>query len=223
MKRSEINGHIREAKAFFERFSFKLPPWAFWGPEQWKGFGHVEVVRNMLGWDLTDYAKGDFEKEGLLLFTIRNGNLESGDGKPYAEKIMISKEGQICPMHFHWSKTEDIINRGGGDLVIELYASDPDEAFSDEPVTLNVDGLPRTVKPGGGIVLTPGESICLTPGTYHRFYGAPGGGDVLVGEVSAVNDDNTDNRFYEPMPRFPDIDEDEPPLHLLCTDYPDYV
>jgi hypothetical protein len=44
-----------------------------------------------------------------------------------------------------------------------------------------------------------------------------------VGEVSSVNDDNTDNRFYRPMPRFPEIEEDESPLHLLCTDYPRYV
>jgi D-lyxose ketol-isomerase len=44
----------------------------------------------------------------------------------------------------------------------------------------------------------------------------------MVGEVSAVNDDDTDNRFYEPLPRFSTIEEDEPPYYLLCTDYPDY-
>ena len=177
------------------------------------------MVRNQLGWDVTDYGEGDFERKGLLLFTIRNGNLKAGDPKQYAEKIMITKESQICPMHFHWTKREDIINRGGGDLVIELHGSSADEGFSKEPLTVSVDGMPRTVEPGGTVVLTPGESITLEPGMYHRFYGASGKGDVLVGEVSSVNDDNTDNRFYESMPRFPEIDEDEAPYRLLVTDY----
>ena len=37
---------------------------------------------------------------------------------------------------------------------------------------------------------------------------------------SARNDDNTDNRFYEKMGRFPEIEEDEPPYRLLCNEYP---
>jgi hypothetical protein len=45
---------------------------------------------------------------------------------------------------------------------------------------------------------------------------------VLVGEVSAVNDDKEDNRFHKPLGRFPDIEEDEPPLYLLVNDYADY-
>ncbi len=223
MKRSEINALIKDAKDFFESFQFKLPPWAFWGPEDWKEKGDLEVVRNQLGWDLTDYGAGDFEKRGLILFTIRNGNLAAGDTKKYAEKIMIVREGQICPMHFHWAKTEDIINRGGGNLVIELYGSTPDEELGGEPITVMVDGIPRTVEPGGKVILTPGESIFLEQGMYHRFYGEAGKGKVLVGEVSSVNDDNTDNRFHQPQPRFPDIEEDEAPMHLLCTDYPNYI
>ena len=46
---------------------------------------------------------------------------------------------------------------------------------------------------------------------------------MLVGEVSLVNDDDKDNRFYTPLGRFPEIEEDEPPLYLLCTDYAKYV
>ncbi|MDD3366556.1 MAG: D-lyxose/D-mannose family sugar isomerase, partial [Sphaerochaetaceae bacterium] len=34
-----------------------------------------------------------------------------------------------------------------------------------------------------------------------------------------VNDDNTDNRFFEDVGRFPAIEEDEAPLHLLVSDY----
>jgi D-lyxose ketol-isomerase len=43
---------------------------------------------------------------------------------------------------------------------------------------------------------------------------------VLVGEVSTINDDRIDNRFNPPVGRFPEIEEDEPPLYLLCTEYP---
>jgi len=223
MKRSEINALITDAKAFFSSFQFMLPPWAFWTPDDWKGQGDSEVVKNQLGWDLTDYGAGDFKKRGLILFTIRNGNLAAGHPKQYAEKIMIIRENQICPMHFHWSKTEDIINRGGGNLVIELYGSTPEEELASEPLTVSVDGFTRIVQPGGTVVLTPGESIFLEQGMYHRFYGEAGKGNVLVGEVSSVNDDNTDNRFHQPQARFPKIEEDEPPIHLLCTDYPDYI
>jgi len=47
-----------------------------------------------------------------------------------------------------------------------------------------------------------------------------GSGAVLLGEVSQCNDDNTDNRFYEKVGRFPAIEEDEPPYRLLCDEYP---
>jgi D-lyxose ketol-isomerase len=122
-------------------------------------------------------------------------------------------------MHFHWSKMEDIICRAGGNLVMELCNSTPDEEFDTTAVQANIDSLTRTVEAKGRLILTPGESICLPRGLYHAFWGEPGKGTVLVGEVSAVNDDNTDNRFYGGIPRFPDIEEDEAPVHLLCGDY----
>lgn len=224
MKRSEINSLIRDALAFFDEMKFKLPCWGYWRPEEWKGKAEAgrEIVENMLGWDLTDFGSGDFEKRGLLLFTIRNGSLKDGR-KTYAEKIMIVKENQETPMHFHWKKMEDIINRGGGNLVIDLYGSTDKEEFSKEPLQVSIDGITRTVEPGGQVTLSPGESICLESGMYHCFYGEPGKGKVLVGEVSAVNDDKTDNRFHEALGRFPEIEEDEAPLHLLVTDYPRYV
>ena len=43
---------------------------------------------------------------------------------------------------------------------------------------------------------------------------------MLVGEVSSCNDDVADNRFFEPIGRFPAVEEDEPPYRLLCTEYP---
>ena len=220
MKRSEINKLIREALDFFDSMNFKLPPWANWSPDNWKKNRENcdEIFRNQLGWDLTDFGTDDFSGTGLLLFTIRNGNLKF-DQKPYAEKIMIVGEGQVTPMHFHWSKMEDIINRGGGNLMMELYHSDDNEEFTDQPFEVSMDGIRKVLDPGSIVRLSPGESITLTQGLYHKFYGESGKGKVMVGEVSAVNDDHTDNRFHEDLGRFPEIVEDEPPVHLLVSDY----
>ena len=224
MKRSEINTLIESSIRFFEEMWFKLPKWGYWSPAEWEGKREValEIVENMLGWDLTDFGKNDFRKRGLILFTLRNGSLLK-DKKPYAEKIMIVGENQETPMHFHWSKMEDIINRGGGNLVIELNGSTGDEELSDGEVSVKIDGIARTVPAGGWVILAPGESICLVQGLYHRFFGEPGKGRVLVGEVSAVNDDLKDNRFYEKQGRFPEIEEDVEPEYLLVTDYEKWV
>ncbi len=225
MKRSEVNRIIERTKEFFAEHRFALPPWAFWGPRDWQGKGRecAEIVNNMLGWDITDFGSGEFERRGLTLFTLRNGRAGDETGKTYAEKIMVAEEEQETPLHFHWFKMEDIINRGGGNLVVELYNSTPDEDLADTPVRVKTDGVERTVEAGGKVILKPGESICLEPGMYHRFYGEKGKGPVLIGEVSRVNDDNKDNRFHAPIGRFPALEEDEEPVHLLVTDYAKYV
>ena len=224
MKRSEINQEIREALQFFEEMNFRLPPWGYWLPEDWKQnkADCEEIFENGLGWDLTDFGSGDFHGTGLLLFTIRNGNT-ARDKKSYAEKIMIVKEDQVTPMHFHWSKMEDIINRGGGNLVIQLYPSNDAEEFADHGLEVSLDGIVNKFKPGDIVKLSPGESITLFQGLYHKFYGESGKGKVLVGEVSDVNDDHTDNRFHNEVGRFPDIVEDELPTHLLVGDYETFI
>ncbi len=222
MKRSEINRILRESIAFIERMNFHLPPFAHWTPEDWKDKGeeYDEIRDNMLGWDITDFGKGDFYREGLVLFTIRNGNLNIKKYiKPYAEKILIVREEQITPFHFHWSKMEDIINRGGGNVLIQLYNSTEDGGLSDTPVYVSMDGRNYTAPAGTIVRLTPGESITLFPKVYHKFWGEKGTGFTLLGEVSSVNDDNIDNRFLEPIGRFPTIEEDESPFRLLVIDY----
>jgi D-lyxose ketol-isomerase len=225
MKRSEINAILRDADAFLKQHQFYLPPFAYWTPEEWgaKGAEVGEIVDRQLGWDITDFGQGDYEHTGLFVFTLRNGNPESlktGHGKLYAEKILVSDVDQVTPMHFHWIKMEDIINRGGGKLVVQLYNATEDEGLADSDVTVNIDGVSRTVAAGETVTLSPGESITLPQRCYHKFWGAEG--RVLIGEVSLVNDDNTDNRFYEPVGRFPEIEDDEPPLHLLVNDYDRY-
>jgi D-lyxose ketol-isomerase len=225
MKRSEINEIIREADAFMKAHGFHLPPFAYWSPGEWRSKGEEvrEIVENKLGWDITDFGSGNYRKTGLFLFTLRNGsldNLKTGQGKTYAEKVLISDVDQVTPLHFHWSKTEDIINRGGGRLAIKLYNSTEAEQLADTDVVVNLDGVRHTFKAGHTVVLAAGQSITLTTGLYHEFWGVER--RVLVGEVSKVNDDTHDNRFLDPIGRFPDIAEDEPPLHLLVGDYPKY-
>ncbi len=222
MKRSQINAILRDADEFIRSRGFYLPPFAYWTPEEWaaKGTEASEIVETRLGWDITDFGSGDFERCGLFLFTLRNGrpgNWRTMTGKLYAEKIMVVGDGQVTPLHFHWNKMEDIINRGGGNLVVQLYHSTPQEGLDlSSDVQTSLDGVPGQVAAGDMLRLGPGESIALEPGCYHKFWGE---GRVLVGEVSMVNDDRQDNRFYEPLGRFPEIEEDEPPLHLLCSDY----
>jgi len=114
---------------------------------------------------------------------------------------------------------EDIINRGGGHLCIELYPSGKHAEVADHPFKVILDGIERSFNPGETVCLQPGESITLYPGLYHKFYGEKGKGRVLVGEVSSVNDDKTDNRFLDGLGRFPDIEEDSIQKYLLVGDY----
>lgn len=224
MKRSEINNAIKAAERLFNNNMILLPPFARWSPEEWgnKGNETKEIRDNMLGWDITDFGMGEFEKIGLLLVTLRNGNQKLSDiyPKPYAEKMMVVQEKQVTPMHFHWNKTEDIINRGGGNLLIQLYNSTEDEGLADTDITVSVDGVKHVFPAGYILRLAPGESVTLTKGLYHRFWGENGTGTVLVAEVSMTNDDTLDNRFYDPVGRFPKIEEDELPYRLLCNEYP---
>ncbi len=136
----------------------------------------------------------------------------------YAEKLLISRQDQLSPMHTHVIKAEDIINRGGATLVIELFGSDDQGRFAaDRGGVVMCDGIRTPYGPGHKLKLAPGESVTLMPGDWHAFWGE--GGDVLIGEVSTVNDDLTDNIFREPIGRFAEIDEDVAPTHLLVSDY----
>lgn len=223
MKRSDVNDIIRAADDFIRSFGFVLPPFAYWTPDEMKArrdrIGGIVDAR--LGWDITDYGEGRFGEMGLFLFTTRNGSeadLRRGGGMCYAEKIMISRRDQLSPMHRHIVKAEDIINRGGAMLALKLYNSDPSGGIcKTSDVTVATDGLLRTQGPGEVLHLAPGESVTLMPGNWHAFWGE--GGDVLIGEVSTVNNDLTDNIFAQPIGRFARIEEDEAPRHLLVSDY----
>ncbi len=224
MKRSEINKCIKEFEGLLKEHRFELPPFLSFTPDEWREKGHEddEIRDNALGWDITDYGEGHFDTKGLYLITLRNGNVHNAKyTKTYAEKIMMLKDGQVSPNHFHWHKMEDIINRGGGNLVFRLWKATKDEEVDRErPVRIFSDGREYTVAPGAEIVLKPGQSLSLYPYYYHEFYVQPGTGYAIIGEVSMCNDDNTDNRFEEALGRFPTIEEDEPAYRLLCNEYP---
>lgn len=221
MKRSAINEILREGDAFIRSFGYVMPPFAYLTPREFRAHDRSMLIERGMGWDITDYGQEKFDELGLFLFTVRNGvlsDLGKGVGMLYAEKIMISRKNQLSPMHRHFLKAEDIINRGGGKLVLELFAGLPDGSIDrHSAVRVPVDGILKTLPAGGLLKLDPGESVTLLPGVWHAFWGE--GSDVLIGEVSTVNDDKTDNEFEMEIGRFANIDEDEAPVHLLVSDY----
>lgn len=225
MKRSQINRIISEAIELFDEKGVRLPPWAYWTRSDWKSVGREadEIRSHGLGWNLTDFASKDFEKVGLLLFVVRNGHMHNNEPvttKTYAEKYMVVQPGQITPWHFHWHKTEDLLNRSGGRLQVELaWAGDDEKSLSDREVTVQVDGIERKISAEGVILLNPGESVTLSPRMCHKFSGYAKDKQVLAGEISSLNDDTTDNCFLgKPFARTA-IDEDEPAKYLLSSDY----
>ncbi len=224
MLRSDINAAIERAKSAFRENGFHLPPFAFWTPEEWRdpGVECDEIRVCKLGWDVTDFGSGAFERIGLVAFTLRNGHfaVERYRKTAYCEKIMMVGEDQRTPIHCHAVKQEDIICRSGGNLVCEVFNRREDGRLDDATeVAVTVDGVFQRTPAGHRFIIRPGQSIRLTPFVYHEFYAEPGFGTAIIGEVSTVNDDANDNLFLDTPARFPAIVEDEPPRHLLCTEY----
>ena len=223
MKRSEINAAIGWAKDFLARNNIRLPALAYWSPDELRArAAELGTVRRLeLGWDITDFGSGDFGRVGAVLYTVRNGLADDPSvGVPYCEKYILMKDGQHLPNHYHVFKSEDIINRAGGEISVRLWNADRASGrMLESDVRVMMDGIERTFRPGEEIIVRKGESITLAPYIAHVFGPRPGSGDVVVGEVSKVNDDHADNYFLDPIARFADIDEDEAPVHLLCNEY----
>ncbi|TAU87328.1 D-lyxose/D-mannose family sugar isomerase [Rhizobium leguminosarum] len=220
MQRSAINAALLRATETLERWHWSLPAWGSWTAADFAAHPEASAYlrAHQLGWDVTDFGSNRFAECGLVLFCLRNGIVDIWGERTYAEKLLFVGEGQVTPTHRHAAKMEDIINRAGGDLVIEFAATDADGNVLTEDVTVPVDGLPHRLAAWDPLVLQPGQSVTIRTGLYHRFYGRKGGGPVLVGEVSQVNDDNSDNFFLEPIGRFAAIEEDEPALRPLWNE-----
>ena len=222
MKRSQVNREIVWAKALLEKNNIRLPHYAYWDMDKWSENKDQLATINkvMLGWDISDYGLGKFDEIGGVLYTVRNGHLDDASvGVPYCEKYILMKETQRLPKHYHVYKTEDIINRAGGVLALYLWNTDEAGNALDTDVTVFMDGIERTFKAGEEILVYTGDSITLPPHIAHVFGPKAGYGDLVVGEVSKVNDDNTDNYFLDHLPRFSEIEEDEPALNPLCNEY----
>lgn len=160
MKRSEINNAICEAIALLDKNKFKLPRFVYWTMDEWKDHANdIDILRQVgLGWDITDFGSGDFDKIGAVLFTIRNGKPGcEGVGSPYAEKILVFKEGQRLPIHYHAIKTEDIINRGEGTMEMLFYKRNNDGSVdTTNDVEYFSDGIKYTAKAGEPVYITNG-------------------------------------------------------------------
>lgn len=220
MKRSVINRLQRDALALFAEYRFSLPLFARWSEADWRAHPAAAAYchAHQMGWDLTDFGSGRFEERGLTIFCVRNGLQAVPDEKPYAEKLLVVGENQETPFHRHRIKMEDIIVRGGGNLIMELCNMSETGGLADTPVRLMVDGIEHELSAGEPFRLMPGQSATMTRNLWHRFYGEEGAGAVFVGEVSQVNDDLTDNYFAEEVGRFAEIEEDEPKLFPLWTE-----
>ncbi len=154
MKRSKINQIIEHADTMIREFGFTLPPFAYWSPDEFRANRGLAkaIITARCGWDITDYGLGDYDKMGLFLFTLRNGrlaDLRGGGGMCYAEKLLIARDGQLSPMHTHVIKAEDIINRGGATLVVELFGSDSTGGFDgNKGGVVYCDGIARKFHAG---------------------------------------------------------------------------
>jgi D-lyxose ketol-isomerase len=218
MKRSEINAAIQYAMRLCEGNKIFLPGFSRWNVDVWRREKEKTAVMRalMLGWDVTDFGTGDFKNSGAVLFTARNGTLQGG-GTPYAEKYIIFKKGQFLPLHYHYKKTEDIINRSAGIMTVKLYNSHTDGTVNaEDDVDIYCDGKLLTARAGEEFEIGAGDSVTLTPGVYHTF-GAKTA-DLIAGEVSSVNDDHVDNHFLGSVGRFTKIEEDEGILFPLCNE-----
>ena len=225
MKRSQIDRSIDRAIDLLEEKGIKLPPWGYWTRSRWDAetADASEVRRHGLGWNVTDFGSGDFAKTGLIIFVVRNGCLEKNQPittKTYAEKYLIVEAGQVVPWHFHWLKTEDLINRSGGTLDVELgWAAGDERSLADKPVSAQVDGITKVVARGGMIRLEPGESVTLPPFMCHQFSGSSQSGMTVAGEVSSLNDDGTDNCFLGRQVARTAIVEDSLAKYYLLDEY----
>jgi len=233
VKRSEINATLLLARDFFEAYRFKLPKWAAWSPVNWDYSGEeMQAIKDcQLGWDVTDFAQGNFSEQGMTSFMLRNGapSLEPPpDHAPqeakrhYSEKIMLVQLHQTLPLLALKHRTQDLINRGGGDLVVQVYLSTTEYELDEKKrVPLQVNGIAYNVKAGGIVRLVSGDGLTLQPATYYKYWAEKA--SCIVGAISTTCDETNDYLFFDPnCQRFPSIEPDESPLHLLHYEYPDF-
>ena len=225
MKRSTINTIMAEADDLIRKHGFVLPPFAYWTPEDFKGRSATRASRDRRALRLGHHRlrRRAVRRDGPVPVHPAQWPVwqicKRGGGMCYAEKLLISRQDQLSPMHTHVIKAEDIINRGGATLVVELFGSDDAGQFRRGS---RWNGLAAMAS---GAITSPAKNCASRPekaSPCGPATGTPSGATAatcLIGEVSTVNDDETDNIFREPIGRFANIEEDVAPTHLLVSDY----
>ena len=158
-------------------------------------------------WDVTDFGLGDWPHFGLVLINL-------AEEPEYCEKLMYALKGMTTPAHTHRKKKEDIICRWG---LLDIILWSDEKLSGSGMLTLKVNGQAASVPCGEKLTLEPGWRVTLVPGVYHEFH--PSSEECIIGEVSTANDDLNDNFFVNPdIGRYPELEEDEPPLVRLLSD-----
>jgi hypothetical protein len=140
MKRSEINKAYTDAKAYFEKNGWVLPP----NPK----------------WDVTDFGLGDFDNYGLVLVNLC-------EEPEYCEKLMYARKGMTTPAHYHKKKKEDIICRTG-EFAIQLWDSKMSKSGS--PVKVKINNEWKEFESNSKVNIKAGERITLFQGVNHAFW-----------------------------------------------------
>ena len=188
MKRSEINGLLREAETCFREHHWALPP--------------------QPRWDVTDFGLGDWRHHGLVLVNLAN-EVE------YCEKLMYAQAGMVTPCHCHHRKKEDIICRCG-ELWLRAWPALPADCEG-RSFPLLVNGESRQVTAGEAIRLRAGERVTLRPRVYHEF-GPTSDECILGEVSTANDDQNDNLFLDPNVGRFPQVVEDEPRTWRLVSD-----
>jgi D-lyxose ketol-isomerase len=160
-------------------------------------------------WDVTDLGLGEFPRYGAVLVNLA---LE----EEYSEKLIYLTHRQAIPAHCHKKKKEDIIARAGT-FSVQIWFGNPKRWTRTGRIQVNNRMQPA--RSGQILHLGPGQRITLPPTVYHEFWALSD--EAIIGEVSTKNDDLHDNFFLNPdIGRFPEIQEDEPPLLRLVGEQP---
>jgi D-lyxose ketol-isomerase len=222
MNRSFVDARIDEMQALCDRFGVTLPAFARWDKADFLANPEPAafIAARGLGWNVVEFRPDAFATDGLTLFTLRMGDwrdLETKRGRLYAEKAIMSLDGQRAPHHYHLVKTEDFVNRGGARFVVELVRVNGQGEPTKNRFRVLKDVSVLDLGPGDRVRLEPGESLTLEPYVAHAFWAE--GGTALAGEVSLANDDSADNYFLPPLGVPEPIIEDAPARRVTVRDY----
>ena len=150
------------------------------GPRQWNSdWPDVADIRKIgPGWYISDFGKGQFKDEALVLFTLRNGSLEPGVSTqvvPYAETLLVSRDGQVALMQNDRRNFEDIIVRDTAPPAVRLHqVAEVGSLDMESLVVVRIDDVRHVVVAGGIVLLDRCASNTIEPGRAHAFWGCGG-------------------------------------------------